>query len=234
MDHFTSVDTLDTSTYLRSVIQPSNAFALHWVMPVTGFEANGQPVTPQGFDKEYGLYLTVDASGTVGTNGAANLYTSLNVTLWADPKNDAGTPSATETGGATFSNGTANDIVLATGTMVSASMGIDPTTMTRHADYVESMTPTLAGTKLLGGSIAPGSQLEEQLTTPAPAFQVIPEPDASTINLVNGGTAQITLEPQGPILVPDITHGHLRLADGPQFIYGDHDGHHGGDRRGRD
>jgi hypothetical protein len=74
-------------------------------MPVTGFQNNGQPVTPPGFDKEYGLYLTVDASGTVGTNGAANPYTSLNVTLWADPK-------------------------------------------------------------LLHGSIAPGSQLEEQLTTP--------------------------------------------------------------------
>ncbi len=79
------------------------------------------------------LYLTVDASGTIGTNGAANQYTSLNVTLWADPRNDAGSPSATEADGATFSNGMANDIVLATGTLVSASMSIDPTTMTRSA-----------------------------------------------------------------------------------------------------
>ena len=234
MDHFVPVDTLSASTYFRSVIQPDNSFALHWIMPVTGFENNGQPVTPPGFDQEYGLYLTVDASGTVGTNGAANLYTSLNVTLWADPKNDAGTPSATETGGATFSNGMANDIVLATGTMVSASMGIDPTTMTRHADYVESMTPTLDGTLLLHGSIAPGSQLEELLTTPAGAFQAIPQPDGGTIDLVNGGSALITLDPLGTILVPNITPEHLQLADVPRFIHGNHDGRHADHGRGRD
>jgi hypothetical protein len=233
MDHFTPVDTLDVSTYFRSVIQPSNSFALHWVMPVTGFENNGQLVTPPGFDKEFGLYLTVDASGAIGSNGAANGYTSLNATLWADPKNDAGTPSATETDGATFSNGMANDIVLATGSMVSASMFIDPTTLTRHADYVESMTPTLAGTLLLDGSIAPGSQLEEQLTTPADVFQAIPQPDGGTIDLVNGGSAVVTLDPQGTILVPNISHAHLHLADVPRFIHGDHDGHRGGDGRGR-
>jgi hypothetical protein len=48
---FTSVDTLDTSTYLRSVVYPNNSFALQWLMPVTG---------------NYGLYLTVDASGILG------------------------------------------------------------------------------------------------------------------------------------------------------------------------
>ncbi len=163
------------------------------------------------------LYLTVDASGTIGTNGAANQYTSLNVTLWADPRNDAGSPSATEADGATFSNGMANDIVLATGTLVSASMSIDPTTMTRSAIYVESMTPTLAGTLLLGGSIASGSQLEEQLTTPADAFQAIPQPDGGTIDLVNGGSAVVTLDPQGTILIPNITHANLQLADVPRI-----------------
>jgi hypothetical protein len=220
MDHFTPVDTLDVSTYFRSIIQPSNSFALHWVMPVTGFENNGQPVTPPGFDKEFGLYLTVDASGTIG--GA---YTSLNATLWADPKNDAGTPSATETDGATFSNGMANDIVLATGTMVSASMQIDPTTLTRHADYVESMTPTLAGTLLLHGSIAPGSHLEEQLTTPADVFQAIPQPDGTTVDLVNGGAATVTLSnPDGsPATISIPTDSLLKPA--LKFLYHPRESH---------
>ena len=30
-----------------------------FLLPVTGFENDGQPVTPPGFDKEYGLYLTI-------------------------------------------------------------------------------------------------------------------------------------------------------------------------------
>jgi hypothetical protein len=176
------------------LIQSNNAFDLQWVMPVTGFENNGQSVTPSGFDKEYGLYLTIDASGVLGTNGAPNLYTSLNVTLWADPKNDVGTASSTVEGGATFSGNTANDIVLATGTMVSATMSLDMTTGTRSATYVEDMTPTLDGTLLLDGSIQPGSHLTEQFTTPSSDFQAIPQTDGTTVDLVNGGSAKITLD----------------------------------------
>ena len=215
MDHFTPVDTFDASTYLHSVVQPNNSFALQWVLPVTGFENNGQPVTPPGFDKEYGLYLTIDASGILGTNGAPNLYTSVNVTVCADPQNDAGTPSSTVANGATFSNGSTNDIVLATGSLVSASMKFDPTTGTRTATYVETMTPTLDGTLLLGGSIPPGSHLTEQFTAPADTFQALPQPDGTTVDLVNGGSAQITLD-SGTVLIPS---NALQLPHGIKFIH---------------
>jgi hypothetical protein len=220
MDHFTSVDTIDASSYFRSVIQPNNSFALHWIMPVTGFENNGQPVMPSGFDKDYGLYLTIDASGNIGTSSTSGDYTSLNVTLWADPKDNGGTPSANETDGATFSNGTANDIVLATGTMVSASMMIDAATGTRSAIYQESLTPTLEGTKLLGGSITPGTQLEEQLTTPATAFQAILQPDGGTIDIVNDGSVTVTLDPQGTILLSDLPSTALHTGEMHRFIHG--------------
>jgi hypothetical protein len=66
---FTPVDTLDTTTYLHSVVQPNNSFALQWLMPVTGFENNGHSVTPPGFDSKYGMYLTIDASGFLNTGG---------------------------------------------------------------------------------------------------------------------------------------------------------------------
>jgi hypothetical protein len=233
MDHFTSTDTLNASNFLREVAQPDGSAVLHFLMPVTGFEYNAQPVTPAGFDKEYGLYLTIDATHPAGQTGAGGVFSSLNVTLWADPKNDAGTPSVSETSGPTFSNGVANDIVLATGTMVSASVSLDPTTMTRSADDVVTMTPTLEGTVLLDASIKSGTLLEVKTTTPPADFETIPQPDGSTIFLVNDGTAQITLDPQGTILVPNITHAHLHLADFPRFIHGNHDGHHGGDGRGR-
>ncbi len=214
MHLFTSVDTIDTSTFLRAAVQADGSAVEHFLMPVTRFANDGQPITPKGFDSAYGLFLTIDAIG--GTAG----FSSLNVTLWADPKNNDGTPSATATGGATFSNGMTNDIVLATGTLVSASLSLDPTTMTRHADFVESLTPTLEGTALLGGSIHQGSLLEEKLTTPPSAFQSIPQPDGSTINLVNGGTAQVTLDPQENIWIPNITFDNLLLRHAPRFISG--------------
>jgi hypothetical protein len=200
-------DTLNATTYLHSVVQPNNAFSLQWLMPVAGFEANGQPVMPPGCDKAYDLYLTIDASGVLGSNGAPPLYTSANVTLWADPKANDGTPSSAVGSGATFSNGQTNDIVLATGSLVSATMSMDPTTGVRSATYVETMTPTLDGTILLRGSIPTGSQLTEQFTTPADTFQALPQSDGTTVDLVNGGSATITLN-TGSLALPGLRFLH--------------------------
>jgi hypothetical protein len=198
---FTPVDTLDTSTFLHSVIQPNNQFDLEWLMPVTGFENNGQSVTPPGFDKEYGLYLTIDASGIVGQTTPtpiASMFTSINVTLWADPRNDAGTASSTVENGAAFSGETANDIVLATGTMVSGQMSVDPTTGVRTAIDAETLTPTLQGTLLLGGSIKQGDLITEHFTTQPDEFQVVSQADGTSVNLVNGGSATVTFsDPNG-------------------------------------
>jgi hypothetical protein len=228
MSLFAPVDTLDTSTFLRAVVQPGSSSTVeHFLLPVTGLENNGQAVTPKGFDKTYGLFLAIDAT-LIATS-----FTTMNVTLWADPKNDAGTPGVSETSDPAFSHGMANDIVLATGTLVSASLSLDPATMTRHGDFVESMTPTLAGKVLLHGSIQPGSLLEEQLTTPPTAFQSIPQSDGTTVNLVTDGTAQVTLDPQGTILVPNISLATLHLAHGPAFIHGGDGGGHHSEGRGR-
>ena len=62
MDHFTPVDAMNSSNFLREVALSDGSSTLHFLMPVTGFEYNGQPVTPPGFDQEYGLYLTIDAA----------------------------------------------------------------------------------------------------------------------------------------------------------------------------
>ena len=192
---FTPVDTLDTSTYLHSVVQPNNSFALEWLMPVTGLQDNGQPVTPPGFDNNYGLYLTIDASGILGQTTPTPIaaqFTSINVTLWADPRNDAGTASSTVENGAAFSGPMSNDIVLATGTMVSGMMSVDPTTGIRSATDVETLIPTLDGTILLHGSIKPGEQITENFTTQPDEFQALAQPDGTSVDLVNGGAAIVT------------------------------------------
>jgi hypothetical protein len=237
MDHFTPVDTLDASNYLRAVttsIGPTTSVGdLHFLMPVTGFENNQKSVTPPGFDKEYGLFLTIDgtAFGTVA-GGPASTFANLNITLWADPLNNDGTPSVSQTSDPAFSNGMTNDIVLATGTMVSASMSLDPTTMLRTADFVDRMTPTLAGTVLLEGSIKPGALLEVKTTTPPDTFTSYPQSDGSVINTVDGGTATVALDPQGTILLPNLPPDILHLSGRPTFIHGSHhDGHGHHDER---
>ncbi|MGA9011805.1 MAG: hypothetical protein WB509_04875, partial [Acetobacteraceae bacterium] len=90
------------------------------------------------------------------------------------------------------------------------------------------------GTLLLGGSIKSGTLLEVQTTTPPADFQTIPQPDGTTIFLVTDGTASITLDPQGTILVPNITPERLQLTHAPRFIHGGHNREHIGHREERD
>src|ERR1700733_5837593 len=189
---FTPVDTLDTSSYLHSVVYPNNSFALEWLMPVTGLQGNGQPITPPGFDNDYGLYLTIDASGILGQTTPtpiASQFTRINVTLWADSKNDAGTARYTVVYAAFFSSPTSNDIVLATCTMVSGMMSVDRNTGIRTATDVETLNPTLEGTILLHGSIKEKEQITENFITQPGEFQVATPGDGTTVDLVNGGAA---------------------------------------------
>src|ERR1700694_3095741 len=110
MEHFIPVDTMTTSNFLREVALPDGSATLHFLMPVTGLENHGQPVMPPGFDKTYDLYLTIDATHPAGQTGG--LFSSLNLTLWADPKTDHGTPSVSETSGPSFASGTKDDFIL--------------------------------------------------------------------------------------------------------------------------
>jgi hypothetical protein len=224
MTHFTSVDTLDTSNYLRSVIQPNGSLLLNFLQPVTGFASNGQQVMPPGFDKDYDLFLTINATGVSSLpSGNALSFSTMNVTLWADPRGNDGTPSVSETSNPSFSNGMTNDIVLATGTLVSAEMMFNPTTMVRSADFVQSLTPTLEGSLLSDGSLKQGSLLEEKLTTPSTAFVMYNQPDGGIIDTVTDGSGAVTLSnPDGSpadLMIPDITHGQLQLGHGLQFIH---------------
>jgi hypothetical protein len=185
MDFFTATDTANASTFLRSVNQTDGSFSERFLMPITGFENNGQPVVPKGFEKSYGLYLTIEATGK-GT-----MFDSLNLTLWADPKANDGTPSVSEISDPSFSNGTRGDFALAHGTLASATLMQDATG-TRHANFVEDLTPTLAGTLLSGGSLRPDTLLQEQLTSPASVLTATPQADGTTVNLLQGGTAKIS------------------------------------------
>jgi hypothetical protein len=65
---------------------------------------------------------------------------------------------------------------------------------TRHANFVEQLTPTKLGLEAFGGSLTAGDQLQELLTTSPGNFKSLPMAGGGSVQLVNGGTglAQLT------------------------------------------
>jgi hypothetical protein len=184
-----TADTIDIKTYLSSVVQVNGTSAFRQVLPITGFELNGQPVTATGLNSAYGLYFNI--SGISQMSGGAAAYSNLDISLVADPGNNDGALSATIPAGLAFSNGTAGDIVLGSGALVSASLGLDGAGV-RHAHYVETFTPANGQAAFFGNAFP---LLDIMLTTPAPNFASVPQPNGTVINLVNGGVGQVTLAP---------------------------------------
>jgi len=184
MDSTTPIDTANASTFLRSVNQADGMFSEHFLMPITGVENNGKSVMPKGFLDDYDLYLSLDATGK------GPVFDTLNVTLWADPKGNDGPVSVSKDHDPSFASGSKGDIMLATGTKLSASLAQD-STGTRHANFVEMLMPTELGSKFSEGALKAGSLLQERLTSPPSTLSSIPQADGSTINLLNGGTAKI-------------------------------------------
>jgi hypothetical protein len=100
-----------------------------------------------------------------------------------------------------FSNaaGVSNDVVLATGSLLSASLAFNPVTGTRSAHYLTTFQPVATEASFVAGP-GFGVNLDIALSTPATDFQVIPV-DAMTVLDVGGangtatGTAQLVPEP---------------------------------------
>ena len=194
-----TADTINITNYLHSIIQTNGSFDEQLVLKINGFQLAGQRVAAPGFDSAYGLYFSIDATGQI--IAGITTFNTLNISLMADPGNNDGTLSSS-TAGISFSNtgpsGSADDFILGTGTLYSASMAFNPVTMVRSAHYVESFAPAPNETGFFG-SIPP--LLEEFLTTPPAAFQALPQPDGTTILLVNGGTGQADFVPEPTSMV---------------------------------
>ena len=181
-----TADAIDTTTYLTGVAQ-ANGTAFRQVLRVTGFRLNGQPVTASELNSGYGLYFDIIGATEVTAGGPR--YTNLNLSLLADPGNNDGILSATSVAGPTFSNGTSGDFVLASGTLIAASLSMDAAGI--HAQYVMSFAPASEEFGFFG---LPLPLLDAALTTPLADFRVIPQPDGTALDLVSGGTGQVTFE----------------------------------------
>ena len=106
---------------------PNGVTPEHLIQTIDGFTLGGAPVSAPGLNSSYGLYLELFGSGQ--PIAGAFTFSFLNVALKADVGYDDGTPSSTLAGLA-FSNpaGTANDVTLATGSLISASLVFNPDT----------------------------------------------------------------------------------------------------------
>jgi PEP-CTERM motif-containing protein len=179
-----AADAIQTTTYLVGVAQ-ANGSSFKQILQITGFQLNEQLVTAPGLNSSYGLYF--DISGITQVSAGVPTYASLNISLFADPGNNDGILSATNASGPTFANGTSGDFVLGSGTLVSASLSMDAAGI--HTHYVTSFAPELGQLGFFGDALP---LLDASLTTPLTKFQVIPQPDGTMLDLVNGGTGQVT------------------------------------------
>jgi hypothetical protein len=203
-------DQFDLSTFRHSDTSAAGEFHDTFIMKVTSVEANGVSVAAPGLNTAYGLYLTADTTGheTFDANGSVvnggNVFDTFDVKLMLDPTNNDGTPGSPLDGSLGFSDpgGTADDIVLATGSLDHASVKFENGAV--QANFAEFLRLTRPGMAFLHGTQLPNQPvLEERLTSSPSVLAQHTNPDGSFVAVLNGGQGTMALSPQQPISLPD-------------------------------
>jgi hypothetical protein len=180
-----TADTMSSTNYLYNLAPPGSNAAESFILQIDGFSDGGTNVTPAGLGSTYGLYLSGDLTVT-----PSNQYPKINVSLMADPGNLDGTPSATLSGGLGFANtsptGAADDIPLATGTVVSGSFGIQPNGEP-GAHFVETFVPVSAQASAFLDPLGSHLEIEEFLFNTSTSRVAGTLTNGDTYVLVNGG-----------------------------------------------
>jgi len=193
--------------YLHSVVQPTGSFQEELLFDVDSFQLANQTVATPGLNStpglsdSYDLYFVINATGQVAPGAT---FDTLSISLIGDPGNNNGAVTATATG-ISFANtgptGVADDILLGTGTLVSASMTFDPNTGVRTAQFVESFEPAPGQAQFFVSPTVFPIRLEQLLTTPPSAFSAVPGLQGTTIVTVNGGTSVTNFAPEPASLI---------------------------------
>ncbi len=192
---------------------------------VTGFTLGGSPVAAPGLNSAYGLYFHLVSVFSFPLNSGGTIigpatFTSLSLSLVADVNHDDGVLS-TSAAGIGFSNpsGVANDVTLATGSLIAAALSNNPDG-SRHALFLTSFVPETGEGGFFVGPSGPVSLLENG-DSAAASFALVPIDSTTFLTLVNGnlgsaGAAQLVPEPGtiGLLAAAVLGLGHVRRRRG--------------------
>jgi hypothetical protein len=197
-----------------TTISPQTPYLVDFIEQITGLTLNGVPVATPGLNDtpgaagSYGLYLQMQANVLFVGPPNTYQYNSLQMSLKADPGNNDGAVSSTLAGGVGFAKGTAGDITLASGSLISGSFkfGNPGSDIRSIGHFKESFLPAAGEGGFFVTPVSPNTVLEEVLTTfitTPPQIVVSPDPSNPnfTITTLNGGTAAIDLRVPEPASV---------------------------------
>jgi hypothetical protein len=186
-----TADAMSSTNYLYNLAPPGGNAVESFILRINGFTDGTTNVTPAGLGSIYGLYLYGDLTVT-----PSNQYPKIDVRLMADPGNLNGTPSATLAGGLAFANagptGMADDITLASGTVVSGAFGTQPNGLP-GAHFVETFVPTPSDAQDFSSPLGAHVQIEEFLFNTLPSGGTPGSRTSGTLTngdtyvIVNGG-----------------------------------------------
>lgn len=186
--------------YTVNFIEQIQQFSLGGGTPFVPAGLNGTPGAPGS----YGLYLEMSAQTEQVGGSQIYDYHSMTMSLMADPGNNDGTLSST-VAGVGFSNtgptGTADDITLASGTLVSGTYTLNPAAGIRSVGHFkQSFDPAVSEAGFFVTPVSPYAILEEFVTTQNAAFSFVIDPLNPSLqySMVNGGTAVIDLRVPEP------------------------------------
>lgn len=126
---------ISLTNYIRNTLTSNRTtlrqtFAGDQIQTINSFTLGGATVSAPGLNSSYGLYFRITPGGSFPINSSGTMigppvYSQLDVQLVADVGHDNGSV-VDSSAGLGFSNaaGVSNDLVLATGSLLSASMSI--------------------------------------------------------------------------------------------------------------
>lgn len=208
-----TADTILGTHNLYDVGSTTNNYTVNFLEQITGFTLNAAPVAAPGLNGtpgaagSYGLYLTMQTQTQFIGPPNTYQYLSGNVALMLDPGNNNGAASSTPSG-LTFANtgptGKADDITLATGSLVSGHYSLNPTSLICSiGDFVQTFQPAAGEDGFFVSPVSPHEMIELIDTTFPQDITITPDPTASdptqSVSVLNGEPGSAVLD----LLVPE-------------------------------
>ena len=198
-----TLDGADLFDFSQINIAANGTFTETGILPLSQFTLNSQPFSSPGFNgvagaTAYGLYFQFQGSGTIGGSGAGaqGSFSNLTYSFLGDVGANDGTVSVTP-GSVAYTGNTANDVALASGSLTSGNVALNPNTtgvgpaLLPVANVVASLTPASGQAGFFPGLSGVALSLNAAFTNPGQIVTENTNADGSTTVLINGGGGSV-------------------------------------------